>query len=151
MPETLPAEGKGPWVALAFDFGLKRIGLAGCDSITRRPRAIEAVRTTGAGIDWAGIERRVKEWQPTQLVVGVPWNADDTPTALTESAKAFARELSQRFKLPAAEIDERCSSLEAAERLKSERASGLRKRRVQREDIDSASACVILERWLNTV
>jgi putative holliday junction resolvase len=138
-----------PWVALAFDFGRRRIGLAGCDSITRHPRPIEAVRCTDAGIDWTVIERRVQEWQPTQLVVGMPYNADDTPGALTEAAKAFARELTRRFKLPAAEIDERWSSLEAAERLKMQRHSGLRTHRVRREDIDSTAACIILERWLS--
>jgi RNase H-fold protein (predicted Holliday junction resolvase) len=45
-------------------------------------------------------------------------------------------------------VDERWSSLEASAALKARRASGERKRRVRKEDIDSAAAAVILERWL---
>jgi RNase H-fold protein (predicted Holliday junction resolvase) len=44
-------------------------------------------------------------------------------------------------------VDERWSSLEATEALKAQRATGERKRRVRKEDIDSAAAAVILERW----
>jgi putative Holliday junction resolvase len=54
----------------------------------------------------------------------------------------------RRFQgLPVDLIDERFSSLEAADELKDARASGRRKRRVQRADVDAAAACVILERW----
>ena len=44
-------------------------------------------------------------------------------------------------------VDERCSSLEAAAALRDQRASGERRRRVARSDIDSAAAAVILRRW----
>jgi RNase H-fold protein (predicted Holliday junction resolvase) len=44
--------------------------------------------------------------------------------------------------------DEYASSIEAAAELKSQRASGQRRRRVQHADIDSAAAAIILERWL---
>jgi RNase H-fold protein (predicted Holliday junction resolvase) len=45
-------------------------------------------------------------------------------------------------------VDERWSSLEATAALKAQRASGERRRRVRKEDIDSAAAAVILKRWL---
>jgi RNase H-fold protein (predicted Holliday junction resolvase) len=45
-------------------------------------------------------------------------------------------------------VDERWSSLEATAALKAQRASGERRRRIRREDIDSAAAAVILARWL---
>jgi putative Holliday junction resolvase len=66
---------------------------------------------------------------------------------LSEAASRFARALGERYGLPVARVDERWSSIDAAGRLKERRASGARRRRVRREDIDSAAAAVILERW----
>ena len=54
-----------------------------------------------------------------------------------------------RFSLPVEMVDERWSSLEANAALKARRASGERRRRVRREDVDSVAAAVILERWLS--
>jgi putative Holliday junction resolvase len=81
------------------------------------------------------------------LVVGEPYNADGSPSALTAAAREFARALAERFALPVDLVDERWSSLDAEERLRQARASGGRRRRVTREAIDAAAAAVILERW----
>jgi putative Holliday junction resolvase len=105
------------------------------------------LKTGSSGIDWPAIERVVHEWQPAVLIVGVPLNADGSPGELAGDAQRFARGL-KRYGLPVDVVDERYSSLEAAQHLKSARASGERKRRVQRTDVDAAAACVILERWL---
>lgn len=137
------------WTALAFDFGRRRIGLAIADSVTRTARAIGVVQSSTDAIDWPAIERQVAQLQPRYLVVGLPFNADGTPGALTAAVESFARELQTRFKLAVATVDERWSSLEASERLKSERQSGLRTSRVRREDVDAKAASIILERWLD--
>ena len=81
------------------------------------------------------------------LVVGAPYNADGTDGALSAEARAFAAELERRFALPVHLVDERFSSLEASAALTARRASGARRRRVARADIDSAAAAVILGRW----
>jgi len=135
--------------ALAFDFGLKRIGVASGDTITSTAAPRPVVAHFESGPDWTAIEREVKALQPQLLVVGVPYNADGSPGKLTASARAFGAALEHRFGLPVKYVDERFSSLEASEELKRGRASGERRRRVQREHIDSAAAAVILERWLS--
>ncbi len=66
---------------------------------------------------------------------------------MSSAARGFAAELEGRYSLPVRMIDERYSSLDAGTRLRSERESGLRKRRVAKADVDAAAACVILERW----
>ncbi len=137
------------WTAVAFDFGRRRIGMATGDSVTRSAHPAGVVRGCDAGIDWSAIEQRLRNSQPAHLVVGMPYNADGTPGTLAAAAQSFARELQQRFKLPVTMVDERWSSLEAAQRLKSARQAGARKRRVRREDVDAIAACVILEQWLN--
>jgi putative holliday junction resolvase len=133
---------------LAFDFGLKRIGLASGDTLTGTAGPRPAIPVGETGPDWPAIEREVHALRPQLLVVGAPYNADGSPGSLAAAADAFAAELERRFALPVKRVDERFSSLQASERLKAQRASGERRRRVRREDIDSAAAAVILERWL---
>lgn len=136
-----------PQLILAFDYGTRRIGVASGDTLTRTARALKTLDWT-VSPPWAAIDKLIAEFRPARFVVGIPYNADGSPGALADAAQTFARELERRFKLPAAAVDERWSSLEAAERLKSDRQSGRLKRRVRREDIDANAACVILERWL---
>ena len=133
---------------LAFDFGLKRIGLASGDTLTRAATPRRAVRVGAGGPDWPTIAAAVRTFAPTQLIVGAPYNADGSPGTLAPAARRFAAELERRFGLPVNMVDERWSSLEATAALKAQRSSGERKRRVRKEDIDSAAAAVILERWL---
>ena len=133
-----------PLTVLAFDFGLKRIGLAVGDTITGRASPRPAV---GGGPDWEAIGREIRALAPGTLVVGAPLNADGTPGTMAAAAKAFADELERRFGLPVSQVDERWSSLEANEALRETRAQGIRRRKVTKQDVDSAAA-VILERWL---
>lgn len=139
--ETPPLE-----AVLAFDFGLRRVGIAAGDTLTATAAPRPAALTTRAGPDWATIAREIDALKPRRLVVGAPYNADGTPGALAPAARRFARELERRFKLPVSMVDERWSSLEAGAALKARRADG--RRRIRREHIDSAAAAVILERWL---
>ena len=132
---------------LAFDFGLKRIGLASGDTLTRCAAPRPAVAVGKSGPDWEAIAREVRALAPAQLVVGAPYNADGSEGALANAARRFAAELERRFALPVHLVDERFSSLEASAQLKARRASGERRRRVKRADVDSAAAAVILGRY----
>ena len=136
-----------PQTVLAFDFGLKRIGIACGDTLTRTAAPRAAVAVGRAGPDWDAIAREVRTLSPRLLVVGAPYNADGSEGALTAAARSFAAELERRFALPVHLVDERFSSLEASEALKARRASGERRRRVRPADVDSAAAAVILGRF----
>ena len=136
-----------PQTVLAFDFGLKRIGIACGDTVTRQAASRRAVRVRHGDPDWEAIVREVRALSPAVLVVGAPYNVEGGEGTLLAAARRFAAELESRFALPVQLVDERFSSLEASEALKMRRASGERRRRVEREDIDSAAAAVILGRW----
>ena len=90
----------------------------------------------------------VREWQPALLVVGIPYNMDGTEGALAARVREFCLELETRFGLEVVQVDERLSSREAEDRLRAQRASGERTRRVRRGDVDPVAACVLLEQWL---
>ncbi len=136
-----------PETVLAFDFGLKRIGIAAGDTLTTAAAPRPAAANGAAGPDWPAISREVHALGPGRLVVGHPYNADGSQSAMAAAARAFAAELAHRFALPVHLVDERFSSLEATAALKSARAAGTRRHRVAKADIDSAAAAVILGRF----
>jgi putative holliday junction resolvase len=146
-PSGASSSAKSVEAVLAFDFGLRRIGIAAGDTLTATAAPRPAAFMTRTGPDWAAITREVDALKPRRLIVGAPYNADGTPGALAPAARRFANELERRFKLPVSMVDERWSSLEAGAALKARRAGGGR-RRIRREDVDSTAAAVILERWL---
>ena len=121
---------------LAFDFGLKRTGVAVGNRLTRSATPQPTIRAEGEA-RWAPIASRLAEWQPDALVVGVPFHPDGAEHENTVRARKFARQLRGRFNLPVYEVDERYSTTEAI-------ASGAK-------DADAASACIILDQFLRNL
>jgi putative holliday junction resolvase len=144
MPES-----SRPKILLAFDYGLRRIGVACGDTVSRNASALETVPAGPKGPRWELITSMMRDWQPDMAVVGLPYNVDGSDNDMTNAARSFAAELARRYALEVVMVDERYSSLEAGARLQSERESGLRRRRVAKSDVDAAAACVILERWFS--
>ncbi len=145
----MTAESDGPQTILAFDYGRRRIGVAIGQSGTQHTGPLTTIRVGGCGPDWSKIEQQLSEWQPSLLIVGLPYNMDGTDNELTPCVKKFARQLKGRFGLPVEMVDERLTSVEARNRLRERRREGTRGKRVTREDIDRIAALVILESWLN--
>lgn len=121
---------------LAFDFGLKRTGVAAGNSLLRQASPLTTVAAEGDA-RFVPIGKLIADWRPDALVVGVPVHPDGTPHDNTRRAQRFARQLHGRFGLPVHEVDERYSTTEAL-------ASGAK-------DADAASACIILEQFLRNL
>ncbi len=146
MPATPDSDPNQPETILAFDFGLRRIGVAVGQSITGSASPLGVVMNTDNGPDFDEITRQVSEWRPSRLVVGMPMHADGSSSDMQVPVKAFIVEL-DRYGLPIETMDERFSSLEAEAALKNARATGTRGR-ITKEDIDAAAAVFIAERYL---
>jgi putative holliday junction resolvase len=138
----------GGGTLLAFDYGRRRIGVAVGNTITGRASALDTLDAADGNPDWARIEALLKEWRPLRLVVGVPYNGRASGDDVAAEAQRFAQQLHGRSGLPVELVDERLSSAEAYDRLKSQRRAGERGR-IARKDIDSAAAAVILQDWLD--
>ena len=132
---------------LGFDVGMRRIGVAVGNAMTGGARAVAVVDVRDAGPEWAQVERLLREWRPDGLVVGDPMTLDGGDQPIRRRARAFAGELKARFRLPVVMVDERSSSVEAAQRFARDRAAGNRRRR-DAATLDAAAAAVIVERWL---
>lgn len=135
-------------VALGFDFGLKRIGVAVGQSITGSATALDTLTTVNNQPDWDKIQQLIETWKPTQIIVGDPLTMEGEPTHATQAARDFAKNISARFHYPVAMQDERMSSREASAIIKQQRKSGERKRRTRKGDLDELAAALIVQRWL---
>ncbi len=136
MSASVSAVPTAPRSFLAFDFGLKRVGVAAGNSVTRQATPLRTVAAEGDA-RFAAIGRLIDEWRPDALIVGVPVHPDGAPHDNTRRAQRFARQLHGRFGLPVHEVDERYSTTEAV-------AAGAR-------DLDAASAAIILDQYLRTL
>ncbi|HRZ24356.1 MAG TPA: Holliday junction resolvase RuvX [Candidatus Contendobacter sp.] len=132
-------------VALGFDFGRARIGVAIGEVITGAARPLRTLPARQQRPDWDAIARLIAEWRPDWLVVGVPRHADDTASATTAAALRFSRQLHGRFHLPVATMDERLSSWEAEQR----EFTATGRRPGQGSTLDAQAAAIILESWFN--
>jgi putative Holliday junction resolvase len=130
--------------ALAFDFGMKSIGVAVGQRITSTASPLAALRATDGIPNWDVVAKTILDWQPSVLVVGLPLNMDGTPQAITDNAKKFGRRLAHKYNLPVHYQDERLSTVEAKARLFE--LGGYKK--LSKEKVDSVSACLIYESWL---
>jgi len=114
--------------------------------VTGSASPIGVVANRETGIDHDQIAALVREWHPTELVVGMPAHADGSPSDIRDHVEAFIDAL-QAYGLPIETVDERYTSVEAERVLKQARASGTRGR-ISKEMIDSAAAVFIAERYL---
>ena len=146
MPGTRDSGRGAPETILAFDFGLRRIGVAVGQSVTSSANPLGVVTNGENGPDFDAIAKLIDEWRPSRLVVGMPLHADGEPGEMQAHVEEFVREL-WRYRLAVDTVDERYTSIEAEEALKQARASGSRGR-ITRESIDSAAAVFIAERFL---
>jgi putative Holliday junction resolvase len=144
MPERALPRGH----ILAFDFGLRRIGVAVGQATTCTASGLETIRN-GREPDWAAIDRLVREWQPRHLVVGLPLGPEGEETDMSKAARRFGGELGSRYALRVDFADERLTSRAAESRFAELRAGG-GLRRKNADQLDAISARIILENWLQS-
>jgi len=128
---------------IAFDYGVKSIGVAVGQKITCTASPLSAIKADNGIPNWDTLAALFKEWQPTQVIVGFPTNMDGTDQPITARARKFSRQIHARFKLTTQGHDERLTTVAAKERLFE--LGGYKK--LTKGKIDSVSAVLILESW----
>lgn len=128
-------------LVMGFDFGLKRIGIAIGQTITRTATPQTVVNSRDGVPDWEHISRLIEHWKPQGLVVGLPMHLDGSEQPFTQNARKFGQRLHGRYRLPVFYIEEQLSSIEAEQRLKSPGLANAK--------LDAHAAQIILENWLN--
>lgn len=122
---------------LAFDFGLKKIGVAIGNTITRQARALTILMPVTRAQRLAQVDALLAQWQPDGIVVGLPLTLEGAEQPASRHSRRFARQIEARCRIPVILVDERGSSLEAQQILGSSAAD------------DAVAAAVILQRYLD--
>ena len=130
---------------LALDWGQARIGVAACDPAGTLAYPVEAVPAGPTAV--ARIVALIGEYEPIELVVGLPrsLSGGEGPSAALVRGQVAAL-VAAVEPLPVRLVDERLSTVTAAQRLR----EGGRSAKKQRSRIDAAAAAAILEHALES-
>ena len=131
----MPNPIKKPLTILAFDYGTRRVGVAVGNTETKASQALKTISATNADGLFREVESLLKEWQPDQIVVGLPTHPDGAEHEMTARAKRFGNQVNGRFNLPVTWVDERYTSavLEGDPRM--------------HDNLDAHSAALILKQY----
>ena len=97
---------------MAFDFGIRHIGVAVGQTITGTANPLTTIRNY-KGLNWDAIGRLLDEWIPAAVIVGLPLNMDGSEQWSSTSARRFARQIAGRYHYLVHLHDERLSTHEA--------------------------------------
>lgn len=134
---------KAPKILIAFDFGMKRIGVAIGQTVTETARPLDTIQAKEGVPNWLAIEKLIKKWLPDALVVGIPLNMDGTDQPISQNARQFAEALRKRYQISVHEMDERLTTKNARERLFAQGGY----KALQDGQVDRVAAQLILQNW----
>ncbi|AJC49093.1 Holliday junction resolvase RuvX [Allofrancisella guangzhouensis] len=129
---------------LAIDYGRARIGLASGQMITKTASPIGTVEAYDGKPNWLELDRIIKRWNPSDIIIGLPLDTNDLDTDITRDARNFAKEIQDRYQKNIHLINEAYSTREARWRLEN-----VKNKKVSHIKVDALAACVILETWMS--
>ena len=135
MPSKADSQVSEAITVMAFDYGLRRVGVAVGNALTKAGQPLKTIAAPNVDALFREIQGLVKDWQPQQLVVGRPVHPDGAEHEMTAKATRFGNQLHGRLNLPVAWVDERYTSaiLEGDHQM--------------RDNLDAHSAALILEQY----
>lgn len=124
---------------LAFDYGVKKIGVAIGNTLLRQARPLQILVTSTREQRFGAIAALVREWMPERAIVGLPLAPDGGEQYASLRCRRFANQLRGRFGLVVELVDERNSSVEAQHMLGTNDAD------------DAMAAAIILQRYFDSL
>lgn len=132
---------------LGIDYGDARVGVAVSDLMGFTAQGVGTVKNTGMKKLIAELGEIIKKYNPEKIVIGLPKNMDGTEGFRVEATYKFAKHLEEVFKGEIIFRDERLTTVGAQRFLNETNTRGKKRKGV----IDTVSACLILEGYLNSV
>ncbi len=130
---------------MGFDFGTVRIGVAVGETVTGLAHPLTMIPSEPVAQRFEQIGALLAEWQPHQIIIGLPTHLDGSAHEMTQRCRRFGNQLHGRFNLPVDWVDERLSSAEAAQRLQQAGKSA----RDSKDHVDAIAAQILLQQWLD--
>ncbi len=134
-------------VFFGIDFGLKKIGVAISQNITKKASPLAIIYNKRNIINWNELDQIIITWSPKIIIVGQPTVKKENN--FTRALDSFNKQLSERY-------SDRLKIIKYSEEYTTEESKGLyREMRQNHEKInkkyhlDDVSASIILQSWLN--
>ncbi|WP_271252535.1 Holliday junction resolvase RuvX [Pseudanabaena sp. Chao 1811] len=132
------------YAALGLDVGRKRIGIAGCDRLGITVHGITTIIRKSWQDDMAELRSLILERNIDTLVIGLPYNMDGSLGYQAKQVQKFANGAAKHLGITVEFVDERLTSYEAEEIMRSQGIST----RENKAMIDRKAAAIILQQWL---
>ena len=129
---------------LALDLGEKRVGVAVSDELRITVRPLPFLRRTNWKQLLGAVADLLQSFDAQALVIGLPLNLDGTEGHAAKEARRLARNFELSLKIPVHLQDERLTSREAEEAL---RTAGRTEADIPRY-VDSEAAAIILRDFI---
>lgn len=126
---------------LGLDIGTKRIGVAVTDDKNRVvfPRGVLERKNKNQTI--SGLKKFCEEEKIEKIICGLPIDEQEQERKGTRAIRAFGELIEKELHIPVEFVDEAFSTQEAIEKMP----------KYKKEFKDELAACIILERYLNSV
>ena len=134
---------------MGLDFGSKTVGVAVSDPLFITAQGIEIIRRESESKlrrTCARIEELIKQYEVTEIVMGLPLNMDDTEGERCLKTREFAAMLERRTGLAVHLQDERLTTVEADELMDEAGYDRFEKKK----HVDRIAAQLILEEYMNS-
>lgn len=145
---------------IGLDIGDRRIGVAFGDSDLRMATPLDVIERTSLDRDVHALARFVHDYDAARLVVGLPRNMDGTVGPQAQATQAYAQQVAQALNVPLILWDERLTTVEATQRVKTSQrtdesrgrtpsARSARRGKKSRRTLDAIAAAIILQDYLD--
>ena len=132
-------------MVIAIDYGLRNMGVAVGNTVSRTAQPLTIVGARNGVPDWSALAKLIEEWQPNRVIVGHPLNMDGSESDISRRVMKFARQIEGRYQISVTLVDERLSSREAKAAALASGHDG----DFAAKPIDDEAAAIILTTWLN--
>lgn len=133
----LRAEIKNMETLLAFDFGLRRIGVAVGNTFIQQAQPLKIITITSTNIKFTEFGKLIMDWGPARCIIGLPIYPDGTIHEMSMQCRHFANQLRIRFGVTIVLVDERYSSSVISSR--------------RGKFVDAIAAAIILQQYFDDI
>ena len=133
-------------IIMSVDYGDSRTGIAVCDRLQKFAHPVEVIKESYEPKLIRRIGEIAKERDVGLIVVGLPKNLDSSEGERAEKCRSFAAEIEKETGIKTDVIDERLTTVSAANYLNITDTRGKKRKDI----IDAVSAVIILQDYLDS-
>jgi putative Holliday junction resolvase len=136
-----------PIKILGLDYGLRKIGVAIGQTLLGTASPLGIVNCQFGEPNWPQLSKFISEWAPDRIVIGMPYNLDDSENEMTEKVKIFGQAVLKKYRLPVFFEDEKLTTKLANSELAELQQYKNSPKKIPNL-VDAYSACMIIESYI---